>query len=296
LDNAVKKRLMSDVPVGVYLSGGVDSSIIAALMRPYAVKLHSFTAGISGAPDLEAARKVAKYLNTTHHELVYTADDVRRSLPEVIKYLESFDAPLVRSAVPMYFVSQLASEHVKVVLSGEGADELFAGYAYLRRFNNREHLRKELSDITVRLQDTNLQRADRMSMAHGLEARVPFLDLDLVRYIGRLPVELLEQRSDRTEKWLLREACIGIIPPEILERKKMKFSEGAGSAEVIMETVEKIISLKEFEEQKTINPGLLLRSPEELYYYKIWREVMGNTISPSLVGRTLDMSAAIKNL
>jgi asparagine synthase (glutamine-hydrolysing) len=296
LEAAVQKRLMSDVPVGVYLSGGVDSSIIAALMRPYTVKLHSFTAGMPGAPDLEAARKVAKYLNTTHHELIYTIDDVKKSIPEVIKYLESFDAPLIRSAVPMYFVSQLASQHVKVVLSGEGADELFAGYSYLNKFNDRERLRKELSDITLRLQDTNLQRADRMSMAHGLEARVPFLDLDLVQYISRLPVELLEQRPGRPEKWLLREACYGIIPSEILGRKKMKFSEGAGSAEVITKAVEGIISMEQFAEQKVIDPTLVLRSPEELYYYRIWREVMGNHISPSLVGRTLDMSAAAINL
>jgi asparagine synthase (glutamine-hydrolysing) len=295
LDEAVKKRLMSDVPVGVYLSGGIDSSIIAALMRPYTVQLHSFTAGMPGAPDLEAARNVAHYLDTTHHELIYTADEVKKSLPEVIKYLESFDAPLVRSAVPMYFVSRLASEHVKVVLSGEGADELFVGYSYLNSFYDREHLRKELSDITIRLQDTNLQRADRMSMAHGLETRVPFLDLDLVRYVGRLPIELLEQRSDRPEKWLLREACRGLIPPEILERRKMKFSEGAGSSEVIMESMEKIISFEEYERQRMIAPGLILRSPEELYYYKIWREVMGPELSPSLVGRTLDMSAGTNN-
>lgn len=291
LDYAVKKRLMSDVPVGVYLSGGVDSSIIAAMMRPYTVNLHSFTAGMPGAPDLEAAREVARYLDTTHHELVYTADDVRQSIPEVIKYLESYDAPLVRSAVPMYFVSRLASEHVKVVLSGEGADELFAGYEYLNGFNDRIRLRKELSDITIRLQDTNLQRADRMSMAHGLEARVPFLDLDLVRYIHRLPVELLEQRPGRPEKWLLREACRGLIPPGILKRKKMKFSEGAGSSEVIMESVENNISFEEFRKEKEVIPGLALRSPEELYYYRIWRKVMGPDLSPFLVGRTLDKSA-----
>lgn len=292
LEEAVKKRLMSDVPVGVFLSGGIDSSIIAAMMRPYNVNLHTFTAGMPGAPDLEAARKVARYLDTEHHELIYSADDVKKSLPEVIKYLESFDAPLVRSAVPMYFVSQLASQHVKVVLSGEGADELFAGYAYLNSFNDHKRLRKELSDITLRLQDTNLQRADRMSMAHGLEARVPFLDLDLVRYISRLPVGLLEQRSGRPEKWLLREACKGLIPPNILRRKKMKFSEGAGSSEVIMESVGKTISNRIFRKERNIAPGLELRSPEELYYYSIWREVMGTHLSPFLVGRTLDKSAA----
>jgi asparagine synthase (glutamine-hydrolysing) len=294
LENAVKKRLMSDVPVGVYLSGGVDSSIIAAMMRPYTVDLHSFTAGMPGAPDLEAARKVAGYLDATHHELVYTEEDVKKSLPEVIKYLESFDAPLVRSAVPMFFVSRVASEHVKVVLSGEGADELFAGYEYLNGFSDHKRLRRELSDITIRLQDTNLQRADRMSMAHGLEARVPFLDLDLVRYVSRLPVELLEQRPDRPEKWLLREACRGLIPPSILKRKKMKFSEGAGSSEVVMNNVGKTIGSKMFDEQKNVAEGLVLRSPEELYYYRLWSEMMGPDISPFLVGRTLDRSAGLK--
>lgn len=295
LDNAVEKRLMSDVPVGVYLSGGLDSSLIAALMRPHTVNLHSFTAGMEGAPDLESARNVARFLDTEHHELVYTAEDVENAIPEVIRALESFDAPLVRSAVPMYFVSKLAARFVKVVLSGEGADELFAGYSYLGQIKDRKRLRKELADITLRLQDTNLQRADRVSMAHGLEARVPFLDIDLVRYVSRLPVNLLEQRSDRPEKWLLREACRGLLPPKILDRKKMKFSEGAGSSEVIAKLVKKTISQSKFEKEKEINPGLILRSPEELYYFRIWREVMEPHITPELVGRTLDRTAASEN-
>ena len=128
-------------------------------------------------------------------------------------------------------------------------------------------------------------------MAHGLEARVPFLDLDLVRYINRLPVELLEQRPGRPEKWLLREACRGLIPPGILNRKKMKFSEGAGSSEVIMESIDKNISPEMFMKEREVIPGLVLRSQEELYYYNIWRNVMGPYLSPFLVGRTLDKSA-----
>jgi len=165
LDRAVVKRLMSDVPVGVYLSGEVDSSLVATLMRSYTVQLHSFTAGMAGAADIEATRQVARFLGTEHHELIYTADGVQAALPEVISHLKSFDAPLARFAVPMHFVSRLASEHVKVVFSGEGADELFAGYAYLAGIEDREQLRRELADITLRLQDTNLQRTDRMSMA-----------------------------------------------------------------------------------------------------------------------------------
>ena len=292
LETAVAKRLMSDVPVGVYLSGGLDSSIVAALMRPHVVNLHSFAAGMEGAPDLRAAREVARFLGTEHHELVYTADDVERALPEVISALESFDAPLVRSAVPMYFVSRLAAESVKVVLSGEGADELFAGYSYLSRFGEGPELRKELDDIIIRLQDTNLQRADRMSMAHGLEARVPFLDMELLRYISRIPVEHLAQRPDRPEKWLLREACRGLIPPAILERKKMKFSEGAGSSEVMAERLKQTGDAASFERDRQVAPDLTLRSPEELHYYRIWRDAMGPDLSPFIVGRTRDMSAA----
>lgn len=292
LDCAVVKRLMSDVPVGVYLSGGLDSSLVAALMRPHTVKLHSFTAGMEGAADLSAARKVADYLGTEHHELIYTPDDVLKALPEVIRHLESFDAPLVRSAVPMYFVSKVAARHVKVVLSGEGADEIFAGYEYLSRVVGQDRLRRELSDIIVRLQDTNLQRADRMSMAHGLEARVPFLDRSLLRYVARLPIEWLEPRADRPEKWFLREACDGLLPLEILNRKKMKFSEGAGSSEVVAELVRDRISPSEFARHKEVDDGLVLRSPEELYYYRIWRDAMASHIPPSCVGRTLDRTAA----
>jgi asparagine synthase (glutamine-hydrolysing) len=291
-EEAVVKRLMSDVPVGVFLSGGLDSSLVAAIMRPHTVRLHSFTAGMKGSPDLQAAAAAAKFLGTEHHELVYTAADVHKAIPDVVRSMESFDAPLIRSAVPMYFISKLAAEHVKVVLSGEGADELFAGYEYLRRLGGGERLKKELADITVRLQDTNLQRADRISMAFGLEARVPFLDLGLVRYASRLPPEWLEPRPGRPEKWLLRQACRGLLPTEIEQRKKMKFSEGAGSAEVIADLVESSISRGEFRKTQRAEPELRLRSPEELYYYRIWRDAMGRDISPSLVGRTLDRSAA----
>jgi asparagine synthase (glutamine-hydrolysing) len=283
---------MGDVPVGVYLSGGLDSSLVAAMMRPHTVELHSFTAGMKGAPDLEAAREVAHFLGTEHHELIYTAKEVKRAVPEVVRQIESFDAPLVRSAVPMHFVSKLVAQHVKVVLSGEGADELFAGYAYLAGLDGGMRLKQELADITLRLQDTNLQRADRVSMAHGLEARVPFLDSSLVRYVSRLPPEFLAPRVDRQEKWLLREACRGLLPSTILERKKMKFSEGAGSANVMADIMRNIESQMEFEENREVEPGVTLRSPEELHYYRIWRKAIGPHISAGMVGRTLDASAA----
>ena len=292
LEQAVVKRLMSDVPVGILLSGGLDSSVVAAMMRPHTVALHSFTAGMAGAPDLEAAREVARSLGTEHHELVYTEEDVRRALPEVIRQLESFDAPLVRSAIPMYFICKVAAEHVKVALSGEGADELFAGYDYLERVRGPDTLRSELVAMTERLQDTNLQRADRMGMAHGLEVRVPFLDLGLVRYAHRLPLEWIEPRKGRPEKWLLREACRGLLPGSLLNRKKMKFSQGAGSSGLVATIARDAISEQRFEAEKRVPGAIPLRSAEELYYYRIWREVMPPSISPLLVGRTRDPFAA----
>ncbi|MCC6490084.1 MAG: hypothetical protein IT364_21540 [Candidatus Hydrogenedentes bacterium] len=292
LDTAVQKRLMSDVPVGVYLSGGLDSSLIAAAMRPHTVELHSFTAGMKGAPDLLSAREVARHLGTIHHEAVYTEEDVEQALPDIICYLESFDAPLVRSAIPMYFVSELASKFVKVILSGEGADELFAGYEYLTQYKSGAELRQELNTIVERLQDTNLQRCDRMTMAHGIEGRVPFLDLDLVRYLARIPTEYLQAHGGRPEKWLLREACKGWLPQRFLMRKKMKFSEGAGSSTLLAHKAAKAISRGEFENTKHVAPGITLRSREEAYYYQLWRKAMGSHVPPSLVGRTADPKAA----
>jgi asparagine synthase (glutamine-hydrolysing) len=293
LERAVVKRLMSDVPVGVFLSGGLDSSLVAAFMRPQTVELHSFTAGMEGSADLEAAREVAGLLETQHHELVYTESDVVSALPAVIRHLESFDAPLVRSAIPNYFLARLAADHVKVVLTGEGADELFAGYEYLGQKGGGAGLRSELHRITERLQDTNLQRGDRMTMASGLEGRVPFLDLGLVRYVARLPIELLEPLPGRPEKSLLREACRGMLPPQILNRRKMKFSEGAGSSEVVAKLAAQTITPDEFASEREPTSNLSLRSPEELLYYRIWRETFGSSVPLHLVGRTLDRGAAV---
>ena len=293
LEDAVVKRLMADVPVGVFLSGGLDSSIVAALMRPHVDVLHSFAAGMEGAPDLEAARRVAAHLGTVHHEAVYSETDVEESLPAVIRHLESFDAPLVRSAVPGWFVARLAARHVKVVLTGEGADELFAGYEYLSRLGG-EALRAEIRAITRGLQDTNLQRTDRMTMAHGIEGRVPFLDLALVRFALRLAPDLVAPRSDRPEKWLLREAFRNLLPREILARKKMKFSEGAGSARLSLDRVRSEVSEAEYERERQVAPGVVLRSPEELHYFRIWRRELGPRVPVDLVGRTRDRSAAVE--
>jgi asparagine synthase (glutamine-hydrolysing) len=293
LGEAVEKRLMGDVPVGVLLSGGLDSSIVAALMRRGGGEVHSFAAGLRGAPDLEAARRVADHLGTVHHEAVYTEEDVRESVPEVVRLLESFDAPLVRSAIPCWFVSRLAARHVKVVLTGEGADELFAGYSYLAAMDPGA-LGREIRAVADRLQDTNLQRTDRMTMAHGIEGRVPFLDLALVRFALRLPPALVAPGPGRPEKWLLREAFADLLPADIVRRPKLKFSEGAGSARVLAGPGGAGIGAEEFAREREPEPGLVLRSPEELLFYREWRRAMGSHVPASLVGRTRDPAAGVE--
>ena len=223
LEEAVVKRLMSDVPLGAFLSGGLDSSIIAAIVRKHMGILHTFAVGIEGSRDLEAARIVARHIESIHHEYVYTAEEVLEKLPEIVYHLESFDQDLVRSAIPCYFCSRLAAEHVKVILTGEGADELFAGYRYYRGISDPDALHIELRRSVTALHNVNLQRVDRLTMAHGLEGRVPFLDLAVVELAQVIPPHLkLYEKEDGqlVEKWILRQACEDLLPPEILWRAR----------------------------------------------------------------------------
>lgn len=270
LERAVVKRLMADVPLGVFLSGGLDSTIIAAIAREHIPGLHTFSVGMACSEDRRYAQMAAEYLETQHHEYVYTLDEMLDALPKVIYHLESFDAALVRSAIPNYFLARLASAHVKVVLSGEGADEIFSGYHYLKQFEG-DRLHQELVEITEALHNTNLQRTDRMTMAHGIEGRVPFLDIDLLRFVFTVPPEL-KLGPDDTEKWILREAFRDILPEEIADRRKSKFSEGAGSSDVLAQVAAERISDEEFDRESVLPTGQRVKNKEELMYYRVFRE------------------------
>jgi asparagine synthase (glutamine-hydrolysing) len=232
LKRAVSKRLMSDVPLGSFLSGGLDSSLITALMKQEKEKLHTFSVSMKESSDRDYAKLAAKFLGTIHHEYVVTPEELWNAIPEVIYYLESYDQSLVRSAVANFFLAKLAAQEVKVVLTGEGADELFAGYAYLAQFEDGNDLHQELWHITNALHNTNLQRVDRMTMAHGLEARVPFLDKEVIDWAIRIPPGFKRNSSGIT-KWCLREAFRnqGLLPDSIINREKKKFAEGSGMFE-----------------------------------------------------------------
>ena len=274
LQKAVSKRLLADVPVGVSLSGGLDSSIVTALAREETEQLHSFAVGVDGSVDLAAARQMSDYLDTIHREYIYTSQDMIRVLPEVLYYLESFDPALVRSAIPNYFLAKLASEHVKVMLTGEGADEIYAGYDYLERYEDPEELQSEMVHITNALHNTNLQRADRMSMAFGLEARVPFLDVQSISLAMSIPADW-KLHQQQAPKALLRKAFAEDLPEEIVNRPKQKFSSGAGSSDLITKYAEIEISDHDFqaERRRLANEwNYDLPNKEALYYYRILRD------------------------
>jgi len=271
---AVEREMMSDVPVGVFLSGGLDSSLIAAIAANHAraagETLHSFAVGTEASPDLIAARAVAEHLGTEHHERVYDPAELRAALPEVIRSIESYDPSLVRSALPNHLLAELAARTVKVVLTGEGADELFAGYEYVRAIDEGGELHTELVRTISELHSLNLQRCDRVTMAHGLEARVPFLDLDMVAFALALPPEWKLPQDGGMEKRLLREAFTGWLPDEILWRAKAQFGDGSGAREALdprgPDATDELHRVIEPDE-----PGAP-RSEEEARYIAIYRE------------------------
>lgn len=273
LERAVESHLMADVPIGVFLSGGLDSSIIAALMKCGCQNLTSFAVGMAGSADLLYARQTAKMLGTRHFEYVYTVQEMQAVLPTVIYHLESFDPALVRSAIANYFLARLASEYVTVILAGEGADELFSGYHYLKQISDIDRLHQELLEITAELHNRNLQRLDRMTMAHGVEGRVPFLDRLFVEFALTIPIEQKITGENSIEKWLLRKSFQHLLPEEIVWRRKEKFSKGAGSAHIFEQLAADEISDAQFvSERNSISKetGHQIQSKEELYYYRIF--------------------------
>lgn len=272
LEESVRKRLMSDVPVGAFLSGGLDSSLIAAIARRHVGELHTFSVGLRGSRDLEAARRVARHLDTIHHEYVLSVEEVQEKLPEIIYWLESFDQDLVRSAIPCYFVSRLAAEHVKVILTGEGADEIFAGYAYYAGIRDHQDLHRELLRSVTSLHNVNLQRVDRLTMAHSLEGRVPFLDVQMVELAQTVPAELKlreETNGTLTEKWILRQACDDLLPKEITWRRKEQFDEGTGIADLMADLLTAGMNRSEAVKYQERHPQANLRSAEECRYHQM---------------------------
>jgi asparagine synthase (glutamine-hydrolysing) len=226
---------------------------------------------------------VADHLGTDHHEIVVGEDEPLAVLSEVLYHLESWDRDLVRSALPTYLVARFAATELKVVLAGEGADELFGGYRYhVDYIDDPETLQRELHRSVSAMHDSNLQRLDRMTMAHSLEARVPFLDPEVVEVAMSIPAELKLRRDGSgrpVEKWILRKAFEDLLPPEIVWRTKSQFDEGSGTVDRLPGLAAEAVG-----DQRPDAPGARVRDVEEAWYFSHvrsslgdWRAVQDNT-------------------
>lgn len=286
LNNSVSLRIKHD-SFGSWLSGGLDSSTFAALAKPYVKSFHTFSAGIKNAADLEYAQVLASHIKSIHHEIIVDLPMMIACLPDVVYHLESFDALLVRSSIMNYLVSKEASNYVQEIFSGEGGDELFAGYDYLKLLN-KESLSDELIDITARLHNTAFQRVDRSASAHSTVPHVVFADPEVFNYALSIPTHY--KLNDGIEKWILRQAVQDILPPKILNRTKAKFWEGAGVNNLISDYAEDKISDFDFNKEKLLDNGWVLNSKEELFYYRIFKEHFGDVKNLDWMGRTKKVS------
>ncbi|ABO23376.1 asparagine synthase B [Shewanella loihica] len=243
LEAAVKRQLMSDVPYGVLLSGGLDSSVVSAITQTFAKRrieddgasdawwpqLHSFAVGLTGAPDLAAAQKVADAIGTIHHEITFSFQEGLDALKDVIYHLETYDVTTIRAATPMYLMARkIKAMGIKMVLSGEGADELFGGYLYFHKAPNAQAFHEELVRKLDKLHLFDCLRANKAMAAWGLEARVPFLDKAFIDTAMRINPEAKMSKDGRIEKHILRQAFEHKLPQEVAWRQKEQFSDGVG--------------------------------------------------------------------
>lgn len=286
---AVKRQLMSDVPYGVLLSGGLDSSVVSAIAekfsehrieddsqtRAYWPRLHSFAVGLKGAPDLAKARLVAEHIGTVHHEINYTIQEGLDAIRDVIYYIETYDVTTVRASTPMYLLARvIRSMGIKMVLSGEGADEIFGGYLYFHKAPSAKDFHEETVRKLGKLYLYDCLRANKSLAAWGVEGRVPFLDKEFLDIAMRINPESKMCSGQTIEKKIVREAFADMLPEEVAWRQKEQFSDGVGYSWI--DTLKRITSEAITDEQMShaaerfpINPP---KNKEEYYYRSIFAE------------------------
>ena len=289
LEDAVHRQLMSDVPYGVLLSGGLDSSVISAIAKKYAAyrvesqdsqqaywpQLHSFAVGLVGSPDLAAAQKVADHIGTIHHQIHFTVQEGLDAIRDVIYHLETYDVTTVRASTPMYLLSRvIKSMGVKMVLSGEGADEVFGGYLYFHKAPNAQAFHEETVRKLSKLHLYDCLRANKSLAAWGVEGRVPFLDKEFLDVAMRINPEEKMAKNGRMEKWVIRKAFEDYLPESVVWRQKEQFSDGVGynwidslKAMVAEKVTDEMMNTSKF--RFPINTPM---SKEEYFYRSIFTE------------------------
>jgi len=289
LESAVQRQLMSDVPYGVLLSGGLDSSVISAVAKKFASKriendgnsdawwpqLHSFAVGLKGAPDLEKAREVADYIGTVHHEINYTIQEGLDAIRDVIYFIETYDVTTVRASTPMYLLARfIKSMGIKMVLSGEGADEVFGGYLYFHKAPDAQSFHEETVRKLSKLHLYDCLRANKSLAAWGVEGRVPFLDKEFLDIAMRINPKDKMCPGHNIEKKIIRESFADLLPASVAWRQKEQFSDGVGYSwiDTLKQVTAEAVSDEEMAhaaERFPINPPM---NKEEYYYRSIFSE------------------------
>ena len=290
LMDAVKRQLMSDVPYGVLLSGGLDSSVISAIAEKYSAmrieddsktrawwpRLHSFAVGLKGAPDLDKARLVAEHIGTVHHEINYTIQEGLDALRDVIYYTETYDVTTIRASTPMYLLARvIKSMGIKMVLSGEGADEIFGGYLYFHKAPSAQAFHEETVRKLSKLHLYDCLRANKSLSAWGVEGRVPFLDKEFLDVAMRLNPAIKMCPGSTVEKKIVREACADLIPAEVAWRQKEQFSDGVGYSwiDTLKRITAEAVSDEQMEKAAERFPIHPPHNKEEYYYRSIFSEL-----------------------
>ena len=289
LEEAVHRQLMSDVPYGVLLSGGLDSSITSAIAKKYAEKriesddkdaawwpqLHSFATGLENSPDLAAAQKVADHLGTIHHEIKFTIQEGIDAIRDVIYHLETYDITTIRASTPMYLMARaIKAMGIKMVLSGEGADEIFGGYLYFHKAPSAKDFHEETVRKLDKLHMYDCLRANKSLAAWGIEGRVPFLDKAFMDVAMNINPSDKMINGERMEKWILRKAFEDLLPKSVAWRQKEQFSDGVGYSwiDTLKELVEKEVTDKQLANVHFKFPIQPPTSKEEFYYRSIFAE------------------------
>ena len=323
LENAVHRQLMSDVPYGVLLSGGLDSSITSALAKKYSKnriesndvksawypQLHSFAVGLKGSPDLIAAQKVADHIDSIHHEITFTVQEGLDAIRDVIYHLETYDVTTIRASTPMYLMARvIKSMGIKMVLSGEGADEIFGGYLYFHKAPNSKEFHEETVRKLDKLYQYDCLRANKSLAAWGIEGRVPFLDKEFIDVAMRINPKDKMITSEKMEKWVLRKSFEKYLPDSVAWRQKEQFSDGVGYdwIDSLKDLVNEKVSDDMFKNAKFTFPFQTPMSKEEYYYRSIFEdhfpsETSATTVPsvPSVACSTpiaLEWDKAFKNL
>ena len=286
LQEATERRMRDNAVGGILLSGGLDSSLITYMAHKIKPDIEAFTVSMEEGQDLPLAKDVTKYLGVKHHILMFSEKEINEILPQAIYHQEMYEESCVHGAIANFLAGRFVSPHTNCVLTGEGADEFFAGYdGQFRQGKNQEEVASIVDRLINVAPNTALQRLDRLAAANSIETRTPFLDLKVVDFSRKIPITRKIHGSEQVGKWIVRQAFEGCLPEHIIYQTKRFFAQGSGVAWIMRAQAEKHISESELAEHNSMDGNPWLSSVEELYYYRMFKETFPQPAFDRLVGR-----------